>query len=279
MLAATSKDGTKIVYEKTGQGPALIVVNGALTVRGAVASLAGLLSSRFTVFCYDRRGRGGSGDTLPYSVEKEIEDLEALIDIAGGRASLYGGSSGGALAFEAALRLGHKVQKLAVYEVPYDSSEAGVKGWREYSAKLDGLLAEGRKGDAIVLFFEFIGAPKEMIEGMRKAPAWKATEAMGHTLAYDGAILGESRRPPIDRAARLSIPTLVMEGAASMAVMPFMHATAEALARAIPEAQHHILAGQRHDVDPEVMARELTDFLTLSEPSATGRLSGSRLFP
>src|SRR5258708_5007222 len=134
MPTVTSKDGTKIGYDTRGAGPAVILIEGATGVRSAGYSnkLADLLAPNFTVYSYDRRGRGESTDTKPYSVQREIEDIEALIDVAGGSAYLYGISSGGALALEATIALKGKVKKLAVYEVPYDSSENGVKAWKEY---------------------------------------------------------------------------------------------------------------------------------------------------
>ena len=259
MFTVISKDGTEIAYDKVGQGPAVILVDGALAVRASGTSLAELLAPNFTVYYYDRRGRGDSTDTKPYSLEKEIEDIEALIGVAGAPIYLYGSSSGGALALETAIRLGDKIKKLAVYEVPYDSSEAGVKAWRAYSAKLSELLAADRRGDAVSLFMKFVGVPDEALESMRHAPTWQSMEALAPTLAYDGAVVGEDRIVPTERAALITAQTLVMDGSMSYEPMPFMRATAKALAKAIPNARHQVLEGQQHDVDPNVLAPVLKE--------------------
>lgn len=256
----TSKDGTKIAYDKMGQGQPIILLNGALADRTAGHPLAKLLAPTFTVYCFDRRGRGNSSDTPPYSVKKEVEDIEALLHAAGGSAYLYGSSSGAALALEAALQLGGKVKKLAMYEAPYDSSQASAKSWQEYKVKLTELLAAGKRGDAALYFMKFAGVPEGMIEELRRSPAWPSVEAMAPTLVYDNAVLGEDRRPPIERAASVTVPTLVMDGSESLKPMPFVRATAEALAKAIPKARHQVLEGQMHVVKPDAMAPVLTKF-------------------
>ncbi len=149
MQTATSKDRTKIAYEKVGSGPPVILVNGALSGRQAGSKIAGLLAPHFTVYTYDRRGRGDSGDTQPYAVEREIEDIAALIDDAGSAVGLVGFSSGAALALEAASALGPKVGKLVVYEAPYDDSEDVAAKWNAYKAEQAALLGGGRRGDAV----------------------------------------------------------------------------------------------------------------------------------
>jgi pimeloyl-ACP methyl ester carboxylesterase len=260
MQTVTSQDGTNIAYERQGQGPAIILVEGAMGVRSSGMGLAKLLATDFTVYCYDRRGRGDSTDTKPYSVKKEVEDIAALIEETEGSAYLYGISSGGALALEAAIQLGIKVRKLAVYEVPYDSSDAGINAWREYRTKLTELLTADRPGEAVALFMKFVGVPDEMVEGMRHAPSWKAMELVAPTLACDAAVLGQDHTVPTDRATRVTAETLVMGGSASYEFMPFMRATAETLTNAIPNAQHRILEGQRHDVDAKVLAPVLAEF-------------------
>lgn len=260
MQEVTSKDGTKIAYGKEGQGPAVILVEGAMGVRTSGTALAKLLAPTFTVYCYDRRGRGDSTDTKPYSVEKEVEDIAALVEAAGGSAYLYGISSGGALALEAAIKLGDMVKKLAVYEIPYDSSGAGIIAWREYRTKLTELITADHPGDAAALFMTFVGVPKEMVEGMRHAPSWQGIEAVAPTLAYDAAVLGDDRTVPTERAARLTAKTLIIVGGVSYEFMPFMRATAEALTKAIPGAQYRILEGQRHDVDVKVLTPMLEEF-------------------
>jgi pimeloyl-ACP methyl ester carboxylesterase len=260
MHTITSKDGTKIAYEKHGHGPALIIVPGTLCDRNCawIPQLVKLLAQAFTVYQYDRRGRGESGNTQPYAVEREIEDIAALIYEAGGESCIYGHSSGAALALETAARLGDKVPKLAVYEPPYNDNPAAQNAWKEYIKGLTELLAAGRNGDAVALFMQFIGMPADQIEGMRHAPFWPAIEAMAHTLAYDHtAILGDTAAIPTRTAAGVKVPVLVMSGAASF---PGMHRTAETLKRTIPHAQLRTLEGQTHDVKPEALAPVLTEF-------------------
>ncbi len=256
----TSKDGTRIAYDKLGHGPAVILVAGALCSRSfwSGPELAKLLAPRFTVYNYDRRGRGESGDTKPYAVEREIEDIEALIDEAGGSASLYGHSSGAALALEAAILLGYNIKKLALYDTPYNDASEAKLAWRAYIQQLTELLAADRRGDAIALFMKYVRMPSDQIEAMRHAPAWPMLEALAPTLAYDhSAILGEDASVPTDRAASVDVPTLVMNGGASPT---FMYVTAQALSKAIPNAQLRTLEGQTHDVDPNVLAPVLVEF-------------------
>ncbi len=257
----TSQDGTRIAYDKIGHGPAVILVAGALCSRSfwSGPELAKLLARSLTVYNYDRRGRGDSGDTKPYAVAREIEDIEALIDEAGGSAYLYGHSSGAALILEAALKLGKKVQKLAMYEAPYnDDAEAG-RAWKQYLKQLTEALAADRRGDAVALFMKYVGTPADQIEAMRHSPAWPMLEALAPALAYDhSAILGDAS-VPTERAAIVTAPTLVMNGGASYA---FMSDTAQALGKAIPNAQVRTLEGQTHDVDPAVLAPVLMEFFS-----------------
>jgi pimeloyl-ACP methyl ester carboxylesterase len=263
MQTVTSKDGTTIAFDQSGDGPALVLVPGAFEQRAAdfeTAKLAAfpLLSLHFTVYHYDRRGRGDSTDTLPFAVDREIEDIEALIDRAGGSAFLFGISSGAGLAFEAALKLGGKVKKLALYEPPYNDDEAARSAWVNYRQQLKATLEEGRRGDAVGLFMMLLGMPPEALEGMRQYPFWPMWEALAPTLAYDAAALGDDASVPTDRATRLTVPTLVMDGGATE--WPFMHTTALALANAIPSAQHRTLEGQTHEVMPEALAPVLVEF-------------------
>lgn len=255
MKTVTSKDGTRIAYDQSGQGPTVILVDGALQYRAfdqGMAQLAELLSPHFTVIHYDRRGRGDSTDTQPYAVEREIEDIEALIDASGGRASLYGISSGAALAMEAAITLDGRIQKLAMYEPPYNNDEAARQAWQEYTRRLGDLLAEGRNGDAVGLFMMLVGLPEDQLEGMRQHPMWPMWEAVGHTLAYDHtAILGEEAAIPVERASRVRVPAMVLNGSESF---HFMYETAKVLADAIPTAQHRTLQGQTHEVASEAIA-------------------------
>jgi pimeloyl-ACP methyl ester carboxylesterase len=261
MKNVQSVDGTTIAYDQVGQGDAVILVNGALGYRamGFLAPLATLLAPHFTVLDYDRRGRGDSTDTQPFSVEREIEDIEALIDAAGGQAYLYGISSGACLAMEATIRLGDKVKKLAMYEAPYDSDEARRQAFRNYRKQLAEALAEGRKGDAVGLFMMFVGMPPEHLEGARQMPMWPMWEAVGQTLAYDAAAMGDDGAVPIEKAARVTVPTLVMDGSASF---PFMHTSAMALAKAMPHAEQRTLEGQTHEVSAEALAPVLVEFFS-----------------
>jgi pimeloyl-ACP methyl ester carboxylesterase len=260
MATVKSRDGTPIGYDRVGEGPAVIFVDGALSTRGGKADLARLLAERFTVYSYDRRGRGDSGDTQPYAVDREIEDIECLIEAAGGAAFLYGHSSGGCLALDATVELRGKVGKLAMYEAPYNDDPAAQKAWGEYLSSLTKLLASGRRGDAVALFMALVGMPAAQIEGMRRSPFWAGMEAIAPTLAYDHAgIIGEHVSIPSRRAARIQVPTLVISGTRGL---PFMLATARTLSRTIPGAELRTLDGQAHDVQAEALAPVLAEFFS-----------------
>jgi pimeloyl-ACP methyl ester carboxylesterase len=264
MNKVSSDDGTEITYETKGSGPAVILVDGALTYRsfGPMPHLAELLSTHFTVYTYDRRGRGESSNSKAYAIEREVEDIEALIQKAGGSTFIYGISSGACLALEAAIKLVDKIKKLALYEPPYNSDKASSQEWVNYREQLEKLLAAGRRGDAVALFMQFVGAPTDQINGMRQAPIWPMFEAVAPTLAYDAAIIGVDRAVPVIRAANATLPVLVLDGGANISLMPFMHATAIALAEAIPHAQQRTLEGQTHDVKLEILAPVLVEFFT-----------------
>ncbi len=253
----TSKDGTTIAFDRSGNGPVLILVDGATMHRAMGSGMAQRLARDFTVIQYDRRGRGDSTDTEPYAVQREIEDIEALIDEVGGSAFLVGFSSGAALAMEAAIERPGKVSGLAMYEAPYNSDEIARRRWRQYRRQLDEAVAEGRRGDAVGLFMSYVGMPPDQIEGMHQHPMWPMLESVAPTLPYDAAVLGEDASVPVERAGRVAVPTLVMDGGAGM---PFMHTTAMALAKAIPGAQHRTLEGQTHEVSPEALAPVLVEF-------------------
>ena len=264
MRTVTSKDGTTIAFDQWGEGPTLILVDGALQYRAfdqGMAELAKLLAPHFTIIHYDRRGRGDSTDNtdaLPDALQREIEDIEALIDEAGGSASLYGISSGAALAMEVAMKLGSKVKKLAMYEPPYNDDDSAKQRWGEYTKQLKDLLAANRKGDAVALFMMLVGAPPDQVEGMRQHPLWPLWESVARTLVYDHIVdLGEDASVPKERAARVGVPTLVITGSETF---PFMHITAATLANAIPNAQHRILEGQTHEVASEALAPVLVEF-------------------
>jgi pimeloyl-ACP methyl ester carboxylesterase len=260
MQSVTSRDGTRIAYDRWGKGPAVIVVNGALSDRSGNLELAQLLAPELTVYSYDRRGRGDSTDTQPYSVKREIEDIEALIDSAGGSAYVYGKSSGACLALLATSTLGNKIKKLAIYEPPCSEAEGAAKEWRAFRAQLDALLAADRREDAITLFMKFVGAPDELIAKIKASPAWAGMLAMAPTLAYDNAVVGDDRSVPVEAAAKVKAMTLVMDGSASIELMPFMRATADKLAEVLPNAQRQVVDGEGHDVSEKVLAPILLKF-------------------
>jgi pimeloyl-ACP methyl ester carboxylesterase len=262
MQTITSKDGTKIAYDKLGQGPAVILVSGTIMARSGFAELAQRLASDFTVYNYDRRGRGDSTDTQPFAVDREIEDIETLIDEAGGSAFVYGISSGASLAMEAAAVLGDKVKRLAMYEASYDESEGAAEGWRTYRSNLDEALAANRHSDAIVLFMKMVGVPDDMITSVKNSSMWPGLEAIAPTLRYDAAAMGDDRSAPVDRAVKVKTQTLVMDGGASFQMVPFMRATAEKLAKTIPNAQRRTIEGQGHDISPDALAPVLIEFFS-----------------
>ena len=261
METARSADGTAIAYDQAGHGPLLIIVDGAMNTRssGTKPQLVDLLAAHFTVLSYDRRGRGDSGDTQPYTAGREIEDIEALIGQAGPAAHLYGLSSGGCLALNAAAQLGPKVSKLAMYEVPYSDDPAFQQAYAQYREQLASALAGNRRGDAVAAFVRFVGTPADQVEAMRQAPFWSGMEAIAPTLAYDADVIGQDASVPVKRAAQVEVPALVVYGTASP---PFMAETARTLSRALPHAELRALDGQDHNVDPAVLAPVLTAFLS-----------------
>ena len=257
MEKVTSEDATKIAYDRTGSGPALILVLGALNSRKSGTRLAKLLAARFTVISYDRRGRGSSTDTAPYSAQREVEDIAALIGAVGEPVFLYGHSSGAALALEAAMKLRKKIGKLAIYEVPYTLDKKARKAANEYDKTLKKLLAAGRKDEAVALFVRSVGVSDKQIHAMKRMPMWKGLEKLAPTLAYDSQVLGEGHALPAARLSHISIPTLVMHGSAGA---PFMRDVAREISEAIPQAQLRTLARQTHGVSPKVLAPVLEEF-------------------
>jgi pimeloyl-ACP methyl ester carboxylesterase len=252
----TSKDGTRIAYHKVGGGPVAILILGALNSRKSGAGLAKLLAPRLTVVTYDRRGRGDSTDTAPYSPQREVEDVAALIGEAGGPACLYGHSSGGAIALTAAAKLGGAVARLAVYEPPYALDAPARKAARDYDRELGKLLASNR-ADAVALFLKAVGVSSKQIQAIKKMPMWRGLVSMAPTLAYESAVLGKGHSLPTALLASIATPTLVMHGGAGA---PSMRDAAKALSQAIPNAQLRTLAGQTHGVRPKVLAPVLAEF-------------------
>lgn len=260
MHTVLSKDGTPIAFDRLGAGPILIMVGGALQHRAldkVIGQRAAVLAQHFTVIQYDRRGRGDSGDTQPYAVEREIDDLEAVIDGVGGAAHVLGMSSGGALVLAAAERLGAKLKQIALYEVPYNDEPAARASWERFAVELRALLADDRRADALALFMQQVGTPAEQIAQMRSTPMWPMLESAAHTLAYDIAVLGKDNSIPAERVAHIQVPALVLDGGVSFG---FTHATAIALAQLLPNAKHRTLAGQTHAVQADVLASALVDF-------------------
>lgn len=251
----TSADGTPITYERAGSGPAVILVGGALTDRSAGKPLATALSEHFTTYVVDRRGRRDSGDTPPYAVTRELEDLAALIEEAGGQAFLYGVSSGAVLAFEA-VAAGLPIPRLAMFEPPYVTSPEDPDPVPQRQHLID-LLAADRRGDALEYFMvEAVGLPADAVAGMRKGPMWPALETLADTLVYDLTVVGDGR-VPVDRMANITTPTLVLDSAASS---PRLRRAAAAAAAALPAGEHRSLVGQFHEVPPQDMAPVLTNF-------------------
>jgi pimeloyl-ACP methyl ester carboxylesterase len=257
MDTVSSKDGTTIAFDRLGNGPPVVLVCGGSTDRMANAPLAELLAEHFTVFNYDRRGRGDSGDASPYAVEREVEDLDAVIEAGGGSAFVYGTSSGGALALEAAAS-GLAITKLALWEPPFSLDESS-RPPQDQVERYNEMISAGRRGDAVEYFMtKVVGLSSEFVAHAKNAPFWQAQEALAHTLAYDATIMGDYSLP-VERVASVTAPTLVMAGGESF---PFMRETAQALADVIPDAQRRILEGQEHNVDPSALAPVLVEFFT-----------------
>lgn len=253
----TSRDGTRIAFERSGDGPPLVLVDGALCARsiGPTASLGELLATDFAVYRYDRRGRGDSGDTPPYAVAREVEDLEAVIAAAGGSALVVGISSGGALALEAAAA-GLPIARLAIYEPPL-APEPDVEESREFADRIAELIAADRRGDAVEFFLTSGGVPADAIAELRAGPSWPQWESVAPTLVYDNAVLGDGGVPRA-RAAAVTAPTLVANGGESP---DFFRQAAEATAAAVPDGQHRVLDGQSWgQVAPEALAPMLREF-------------------
>ncbi len=257
MSTVTSADGTTIAFERTGNGPPVILVDGAMCYRaaGPMRPLAALLQGHFTVYAYDRRGRGESSDTLPYAVAREVEDLQAIVARAGGEAYVYAISSGAALALAAAAA-SPGIIKLALYEPPFMAEVEDGARIKAYTERLHELLDAGRRGDAVALFMVNVGMPAQAIEGIRSQPAWAMLEAIAPTLGYDDEVLGGGRVPR-DLAATITVPALVVAGGASPGGL---QQAAKATANALPAAEYRILDGQTHDVAPEALAPALIEF-------------------
>ena len=264
MQTVTSKDGTTIAFDKVGSGPAVILVNGATAYRAfnpSMAQLAELLGQHFTVYNYDRRGRGDSGDTQPFAREREIEDLQALVEDAGGTAMVFGISSGAVLSLDAAA-VTPGITKVVVYEpsLIVDDSRQPVPA--DYTEHLTTLAAEGKRDEAVEYFLtQAVGIPAEYIGGIKQDQAtWSGVTGVAHTIAYDAAFVGnvmQGKPLPTDRWVKVTLPVLVADGGASDA---WIHHGADALAKVLPHASRQTLEGQTHMVDPNVLAPVIIEF-------------------
>jgi pimeloyl-ACP methyl ester carboxylesterase len=250
-----SADGTTIAFDTYGDGSPLILVGGAFQHRAIdqrTAELAQRLGERFTVYHYDRRGRGDSTDTPPWAVEREVEDLAALVAHAGGEARAYGMSSGGGLVIEAAGR-GVPLTRPAVYEPPV--STGGFTD-AELAAELAALVAEGRNDDAVMRFMSTAGIDESALEEFRRTPLWQAFSGVAPTLVYDTTMMAD---PGLlgERAPKVAQPLLVIDGGASP---PWAHECAEAVAAAVPDARRHTIPGETHEVSTDALAPVLLDW-------------------
>ena len=268
MEKVISADGTPIAVDRIGQGPALVLIDGAMCYRGfgPMPAIARRLAKHCTVYHYDRRGRGESGDTGPYSVDREVEDLDAVLRLAGGSAMVFGVSSGAALALEAAARL-RGISRLAVYEAPFivDDSHAPLPS--AFIHEMGALLVTGRRGDAVRKFMRLVGVPAIGIAVMSWMPLWKKMKAIAHTLPYDLTIIGpyhQGRPLPHDRWSAAAMPVLVMVGGKSPA---YMQNGMRALAAVLPNAIFRSIPGQTHMVKDAVLAPELVNFFGLAQPA------------
>ena len=257
MQAAISQDGTTIAYDRGGAGPPIIMVAGAFNTRSTTAPLAAALQDRFTVLNADRRGRGDSGDTAPYAVQREIEDLGALIAEAGEAAAVFGYSSGATLALEAAAQ-GVAVTRLALYDAPFVVDEGRPRPPADLAEQLAELIGAGRRGDAVELYQrQVIGIPEDVVVQIRDAPFRPRLEEIAHTLVYEAMLVGDLGLPT-ELVASVTAPTLVIDGEHSP---PIMHSAAAALVRALPDGRRRTLAGQSHDLVPNAIVPVLAEFL------------------
>jgi pimeloyl-ACP methyl ester carboxylesterase len=264
MPTVTSQDGTTIAFDKVGSDPAVILVNGAMAYRAfdpSLAHLAELLGQHFTVYNYDRRGRGASSDKEPFAKEREMEDLQALIEDAGGKAMVFGFSSGGVVSLDAAA-VTPGIAKVGVYEPSLIVDDSRQPVPTNYTEHLTTLAAQGKRDEAVAYFLtQAVGIPTEYIGGMKQDQAtWSGMTGVAHTLAYDAAFVGtvmQGKPLPTDRWVKVTLPVLVADGGDSSA---WVHHGADALANVLPHASRHTLEGQTHMVDPKGLAPILIAF-------------------
>jgi pimeloyl-ACP methyl ester carboxylesterase len=254
MPAVTSTDGTTIAFDRSGEGPAVAIIGGVVGDRSQQAPLAELLADRFTVYNYDRRGHGESGFTEPYGVEREAEDVAAVIEEAGGAASVYATSGCSVIALQAAAS-GVPMTRLALWEPPFIVGSSRPPVPADYRERLVDLLAQDRRGDMVALFLtQAAGIPEQFVEQLRQSPFWGAQEAHAHTLVNDARMMGDFSIPATARSA--AVPTLVLDGGTT----PWLTAAADALAGALEHARRVTLDGQQHNVEPGAIAPVLAEF-------------------
>jgi pimeloyl-ACP methyl ester carboxylesterase len=254
MPQLSSADRTSIAYEQTGHGPAVVLVHVGPFTQALNAGLAGLLADRFTVYTYDRRGRGASGGAVTDGPDREFDDLRAVIDQAGGHARVYGSSGAGIIALQAASR-GLPVSRLAVWEPPYAVATPNPPA--DWGQQIASLVEAGRRGDAVAYWMTTIlGMPEPFVAGLRDAPFWAGMEAEAHGLVADHALVGDLTFPPAGQLRAIEVPTLVLDGGPASPLA----ASAVEVARCVPGARHQSLDGQPHNVDDAAMAAALTEF-------------------
>lgn len=256
-----SADGTRIAFDRAGDGPPVVLIEGAGHYRGfsSFDGLTPLLARALSVCRYDRRGRGGSTDTPPYTAEREVEDLAALIDSAGGSACLYAYSSGGLVALHAAAA-GLPIDRMVLLEPPVEP-DSDLASQQAFTAELAARVAADGGDAAVEYYLTEIGVPEEILTDMRGAPSWTAMASVAHTLVYDSLL---SEATSFDLLAAVPVPTLVLDSEGSSTNITGM---AAAVAAALPHATHRSLAGEWHGVLDDVLAPALTDFFTAGEPS------------
>jgi pimeloyl-ACP methyl ester carboxylesterase len=261
----TSKDGTPIAYEVVGDGPPLVYVAGALGSRAIsfARAMRAELAKSFTVYDYDRRGRGESGDTQPYAVARELEDLAAVIEIAGGAPYVCATSSGAALALEAAAA-GIPMQLLVAHEPPYAVGKEGASFDRDYPKNVAKLVAEGKREAAVKYFMRTVGVPGFFVWMMRFMSFWKDALAAAHTLPYDAAVINEFELPEA-RLRSIRVPTVVLVGGSTPRSL---RAAADAVARVVPGAIERVVPKQNHGIKPEALRQALLAIVAAHESHA-----------